>query len=176
MNGSTNTSIQPSSRVIRNEAIIAAEIDESVVMMDVEKGRYYELDPVGARVWTLAESGPRIAEVCEALVAEYEVAPDTCGGDVRAFLDELRRQEVVRILPGNGAIKMGNTDPRDPEGPARSEKAAPARRGEAGTKPAWTTPTIRVMAIERTAADPQWVKYPHPNELALNKAEYSQES
>ena len=150
MNGSTNTSIQPSSRVIRNEAIIAAEIDESVVMMDVEKGRYYELDPVGARVWTLAESGPRIAEVCEALVAEYEVAPDTCGGDVRAFLDELRRREVVRILPGNGAIEIANPDTRDPEPPSMSGPQVAARLGEAGTRLAWTRPTIRAMPIERT--------------------------
>ena len=150
MNGSTNTSIQPSFRVARSDAIIAAELDDSVVMMDVEKGRYYELDPVGARVWALAESGPRIAEVCEALVAEYEVAPDTCRDDLRAFLEELRRREVVRILSANGANEIADPDTRDAKAPSVSEKARSTRSGGTGSKLAWTTPTVRAMSVVRT--------------------------
>lgn len=146
-------SIEPASRVARGEAIIFTELDGVVVMMDAEEGSYYELNPVGARIWALAESRPRVAEICAAFVAEYEVAPDRCADEVRAFLEELRRREVMRVLPRNGANGIGNDAARDPEAPSISrDAAAPRDRHEPGTRLAWITPTIRVLAIKRTAA------------------------
>ena len=66
--------------------------------MDVEEGRYYELDPVGARIWALLESAQSVAEVCEALVQAYDVSLETCHEDVRAFLEELDSLGVVRRM------------------------------------------------------------------------------
>ena len=80
---------------VRNEAIIFTDLDDTVVMMDPDEGRYYELDPVGTRVWTLLESARTVAELCEALVAVYDVDPETCRGDVTAFLQETRTLGIV---------------------------------------------------------------------------------
>lgn len=150
----TDTSIQPSSRVVRSEAIIFTELDDSVVMMDVEQGRYYELDPVGARVWALAESGPRVVEVCEALVTEYEVVPEICYDEMCAFLNELRRLEAARILPGDDAKEVGNGDAEDdPRGASDQgrQELPPPRHGRApGARRTWTQPTVRAMGIRFT--------------------------
>lgn len=81
----------------RNEALIFTELDDTVVMMDADEGRYYELDPVGARIWALLETARPVAEVCDALVAEYEVAPDTCRADVLAFLEEAAGRGIIRL-------------------------------------------------------------------------------
>lgn len=77
------------SSVAHSETIVFTELDDTVVMMDLEEGQYYELDPVGARIWALIEPGLRVAEVCEALAAEYDGDPGTCRDDVLAFLEEL---------------------------------------------------------------------------------------
>ena len=77
--------------------------------------------------------------MCAELVAEYEVAPDTCADEVRAFLEELRRLEVMRIAPGNGANETGNHDLCDP---------AATPRG--GARLAWITPVVRRMAVSNT--------------------------
>lgn len=90
--------IDLSTRLARSEAIVFTELDDTVVMMDVEEGRYYELDPVGASVWALLERAPSLAEVCDALERQYEVAPETCREDVLAFVGELGRLGVVRTL------------------------------------------------------------------------------
>lgn len=149
MNKNTNTGLEPSSRVVRSEAIDFTEIDDSVVMMDVDEGRYYELDSVGARVWSLVESGPRVAAVCEALAAEYEVDPETCRQEVRAFLDELIRLAVVRVRQPDEANGGGEND--DATGwPAAAQ---PQIQGESRSAPlSWTTPTIRVMSHRRVAS------------------------
>ena len=178
MNGSTNTSIQLSSRVARSEAIEFTRIEDTVIMMDVDEARYYELDPVGTRIWTLIESGPRVAEMCEALAAEYEVAPAVCGEDVSAFLDRLLRLAVIRIREGDNEIANDGSPgvAAALSGPARPEPpagiAVPRRGSEPQAKLAWSTPIIRTMSIARTESGEeeqtievinQWVSY-HPEE------------
>ncbi|MCY4600507.1 MAG: PqqD family protein [Acidobacteria bacterium] len=154
MSAEAGLNSQPSSRVARSDAVIFTEFDDATVMMDAEVGSYYELNRVGAKIWALAESRPRVAEVCEALVAEHDVLLDTCGDEVRAFLDELLRLEVIRILPPNGANETGNDDRREP---------AATRRGEAVAKLGWITPTIRVIEIERTRSGTDDSTYENPH-------------
>ena len=157
MNDSTNTSIQLSSRVARSEAIDFTLIEDTIIMMDVDEARYYELDPVGARVWALIETGQRVAEMCEALAAEYEVAPAVCGDDVSAFLDRLLRLAVIRIResddeiandgsPGVAAAPSGSAHPEPPAG-----IAVPRSGSEPRAKLAWTPPAVRVMSVSHTA-------------------------
>jgi hypothetical protein len=143
--------------VARSDAIIFTELGDTVVMMDVEVGLYYELNATGARVWTLLESAPRVAEVCRRLVAEYEVAADTCGDEVRAILDRLCRLRAIRILPGG--------DPKGSDGKTKrtvrnsvcetvtSGTAATPRQGkESDATLAWTTPDVRIMDTRRVAS------------------------
>ena len=154
MTTEADTSIPLSSRVVRSETIDFAEVDDTVVMMDVDEGRYYELDPVAARVWALIEPAPRVAEMCEALAAEYAVAPATCREEVREFLQKLSKLAVVRVLRRDEAPKREEGSHREPSGPGYGASAA-QRRSAPDTRAAWTTPAIRFMAIERTASGPK---------------------
>ena len=149
MSTAADMSIQPTSRVVRSEAIDFAEIDDTVVMMDVDEGRYYELDAVGARVWALIECGPRLTEVCAALAAEYDVRPETCRVEVVAFLAELRRLAVVcERRPDEAKAAVRTTTPGGERLAAEPGRDGGGRRGEL----AWSTPTVRTMAIARTQA------------------------
>ena len=43
----------------RNAAMLFTDLDDTIVMMDPDKGMYYELGSVGSRIWTLLETpGP----------------------------------------------------------------------------------------------------------------------
>ena len=154
MTSATDTSIEPSSRVVRGEAIDFAEVGDTLVMMDLDEGRYYELNPMGARVWALIESGPRVAELCEALIAEYEIAPETCRRETRAFLEELSRLAVVRIRPSADGVEWNGGSSHDTNDGAMTT-ARKLERGSRTTRTAklsGTTPTIRIMPIKRTEA------------------------
>lgn len=153
MGPQTSVNIQSSSSVARSDAVIFTKFDDATVMMDVEVGCYYALNATGARIWSLVESAPRVAEVCETLVAEYEVAADTCGDEVRAFMDKLCRLKIVRILPGDDLKESGGNEAHG-ESLARSTSgraATPWQGEEPGATLAWTTPAVRVMEIRRVA-------------------------
>lgn len=91
--------------VERNEAVAFAEIDDVVVMLDVDEGRYYELDEFGARIWAAIESGASVAAICDTLQAEYEVATEVCHRDVLNFVAEAERLGVIRISEADGGAK-----------------------------------------------------------------------
>ena len=91
--------VGPTSQVSRNEAIVFTDLDNTIVMMDVDEGQYYELDPTGARIWTLLETGRSVTDLCDALVAEFEVEPDTCHHDTLEFLQTASALRIVHVQP-----------------------------------------------------------------------------
>ena len=74
--------------VVRNEDIIFSDMDDETVMMSMEKGEYYGINPIGRRIWELVETPMTAAGICKALYEEYNVSPELCHKDVLAFLNE----------------------------------------------------------------------------------------
>jgi hypothetical protein len=89
--------ISTESIVNQNEDIVASDIDDEKVMMSVEKGQYYSLDPVGSRVWELIEKPIKVSCLIDELVLKYDVDRKTCERDVVAFLDELNEDGILQV-------------------------------------------------------------------------------
>ena len=94
-------SVLPGAIVRRNAGIIFTDLDDIVVMMDTGAGRYYELDPIGTRIWALLEAERSVDEVCEVLLREYDVTSEVCRRDVLAFLE--RAGELGIVVAGAAA-------------------------------------------------------------------------
>ena len=89
--------------VRRSDALLAADLGDDVVMMDVEQGAYYGLEAVAARIWALTEQPLSVGSLCERLVTEYQISPEQCQQEVLAFLGELLNQHVVQIVTQTNA-------------------------------------------------------------------------
>ena len=94
-----DAAVASTSRVSRNEAIVFTDLDDTIVMMDIDEGQYYELDPVGARIWSLLETDRSAADLCDALAAEFDVDPDTCHRDTLEFLQSASDLRIVHVQP-----------------------------------------------------------------------------
>lgn len=75
--------------------VIARQVGEETVMLDLAKGAYFGLDPVGARMWQLLIEGKTLAEVCGAIVKEYDVSHDAVERDLLALVAELMAQGLI---------------------------------------------------------------------------------
>lgn len=89
--------ISTESIVNKIEDIVASDIDDEKVMMSVEKGQYYNLDPIGSRVWELIEKPIKVSEMVDALLLKYDVDRKTCERDVLAFLEELHEYGILQV-------------------------------------------------------------------------------
>lgn len=87
-------------KIHRNAALIEAEIDGDVVMMDPETGDYYGLSSVARRIWQLLERPQNKEELIASLVKEYNVPEETCRRDVSEFISKLTSKRVVYLKNG----------------------------------------------------------------------------
>jgi len=85
------------SMVKRSSEPLQAGLDDEVVMMSVEKGCYYGLDPVGARIWELLESPKKVSEVVDELLKAYEVEQEVCERETIAFLESLIEEDLAEV-------------------------------------------------------------------------------
>jgi len=94
----TNTNIELTTSITHSDSQVFADMDGEVVMMSVEKGNYYNLDNIASRIWTLIEQPITVNALCDNLVQEFEVERDTCVQDVLPFLQELQKDNLIKIV------------------------------------------------------------------------------
>lgn len=75
--------------------VVARRIGEETVILDLESGTYYGLDPVGARAWELIAEGRTLGAVCAAMREEYEVDATRLEHDIGALVGDLRQNGLL---------------------------------------------------------------------------------
>lgn len=80
----------------RNEQIIDGELDDSQVMMHLEKGKYFGLNPVGKRIWQLIEQPKSFLEITVVLQSEFDVPDEQCMREAHAFLEKAIQYDIIK--------------------------------------------------------------------------------
>ena len=82
----------------RDADILAAVVDEEVVMMSADQGQYYGLSAVGGRIWELTEAPITISDLVQKLCEDYEVEAGECENDTLPFLDSMMSAGLIHIV------------------------------------------------------------------------------
>jgi hypothetical protein len=69
--------------------------EEGAVLLNLDTGVYFGLNPVGARVWELLETPRSQAELQATIAEEFEVNLDVALADVREFLASLEERDLL---------------------------------------------------------------------------------
>lgn len=77
--------------------ILSSTIDDEVVMMSSEKGMYYNLNPVGSRIWELLDTPQTLESLCTQLLDEYDVDEATCKQETEEFITSLKERGLIEI-------------------------------------------------------------------------------
>jgi hypothetical protein len=77
------------------ERIVYKKVGEEMVLLDFERGIYYGLNPVGARVWELLAEGKSTDEIIDLLTVEFDVEKTDAKCDVMALMDDLAANGLV---------------------------------------------------------------------------------
>jgi hypothetical protein len=78
------------------EGVIAKMVGSEMVLLDYDRGIYYGLNPVGARVWQLLAGGEAVERILDLLTDEYDVAREVLESDLAALLRDLEEKELVQ--------------------------------------------------------------------------------
>ena len=87
--------INLNSVITKNAAIISSKMDDEVVMMSIEKGNYYGLNPVAAEIWEMLTEPLSVKTICDRLMEDFDVDREQCFAEVVAYLTKLDSEELI---------------------------------------------------------------------------------
>jgi hypothetical protein len=76
---------------------ITSDMGDECVILSLTDGIYYGMEGVGNRIWSLLGEPRTLAELCEAIIHEYDVTAERCQEAVTSLLEELMNRNLVRI-------------------------------------------------------------------------------
>jgi hypothetical protein len=89
--------------VRRNAELMAAPVDNELVILGLISNNYIALDEIGRRIWELLETEHPVDDLCHLLGQEYEATPEQIAADMLPFLTELQDEGIVHVVVGQSA-------------------------------------------------------------------------
>ncbi len=84
--------------ISRSQAVAARMLGEEMMIMSIRDSALFSLNPTASAIWQAADGVTPLREIVErAIVAHFEVEPDT------AYRDAV---ELVEALAGHGILKI----------------------------------------------------------------------
>ena len=100
MTDASSTALRDDSIVTVSPRQISSAMGAEQAILQLDSGKYFGLNPVGARVWQLLATPRAVSEVLATLLAEYEVPAERCRADLIALLEKLRAAGLIEVRNG----------------------------------------------------------------------------
>ncbi|MGE8135119.1 HPr-rel-A system PqqD family peptide chaperone [Novosphingobium subterraneum] len=82
----------------RARGMLGSAQENSTLLLNVQAGRYHELNEVASRIWELLAQPIDEDDIIATLEAEYDVPAADCRDQVAAFLSELRDRGMLEVV------------------------------------------------------------------------------
>lgn len=90
------------SRVRPSEAALFQDLDGEAVVLGFETEKYYGLNNVGTRMWTVLVESPSIEDAYRKLLSEYDVDESELRRDLLELAEKLVEAKLIRVVgPGD---------------------------------------------------------------------------
>lgn len=77
--------------------VIARRLGSSIVLVNLQTSRIYELNATGARIWELLVEGHELDAIETALAAEFDAAAVNVKDEVARLVDTVRNEGLVDV-------------------------------------------------------------------------------
>lgn len=82
-------------KISRNPNRLYSRLDDEIVMIDLDTGKYYRLNETGTRIWDFAKkAGISLGEIATRISKEFEVDRATSLKDLVYFMKTIENKKV----------------------------------------------------------------------------------
>jgi hypothetical protein len=82
----------------RVSEFVSTELDDSIVILSLEAGRYYAFTVSGSVIWELLSEPQSSGSLVAALLGQFDVPRAQCEQSVETFLAKLEALDLVRLV------------------------------------------------------------------------------
>ncbi|MBF0543816.1 MAG: PqqD family protein [Candidatus Riflebacteria bacterium] len=86
------------SRVFRSKEPISAPVNNELVMLNAETGKYYGLNGVATKIWEAIEEEISIRDLCKIFQDDYDVESKQCETEILEFLNCLKEKNLIKVI------------------------------------------------------------------------------
>lgn len=79
----------------KNDIVYSAVINGRTVVLNMETGRFYNLDDVGCLIWQLLETPSTLGDVISGVAKECDIPVSECQDDVADFAKTLLENNLI---------------------------------------------------------------------------------
>lgn len=94
--------VEPEQVVIARRNVVISELPDGIALLDLDAGKYYSLNIVGAHVWRMMQAPVSEEDITSGICEHFTVARDNCRADVNKLLESLLKAGLVeasRLAP-----------------------------------------------------------------------------
>lgn len=93
----SDQTIRLSSRVEPSPDALVQRTGDEAIVLDIASEKYFGLNEVGLRLWSLLTDDPSLARAHQQLLAEYDVEAPVLERDLIGIIGELAEAGLVRV-------------------------------------------------------------------------------
>ncbi|GAE30038.1 hypothetical protein JCM9152_1433 [Halalkalibacter hemicellulosilyticusJCM 9152] len=82
-------------QIVQAKGNVVSDMDGEKVMLNITKGKYYNLGSVGGDIWELLQSPTTIGQVVMKLHEQYDVTEEQCERHVIQFIEKLLKEDLI---------------------------------------------------------------------------------
>lgn len=87
--------IELHSTVYRHHDHVSAQVDDELVVLSIEQGKYFGFDDIGQTIWERLETAISVKQLCLDLARIYDAPLSTIQTDVLGLLNTLNDEGVI---------------------------------------------------------------------------------
>ncbi len=76
---------------------VSCNLNDEIAILNLDRTAYFGLEGVGAVIWQALEQPCSVANICELIVDNFEVAPAECEADVVKFLSSMQDAGLIEV-------------------------------------------------------------------------------
>ncbi len=83
--------------LIKDSQVLFTSMGEDAVLLHVERGDYYSLNRVGARIWVLSDGSKTIADLARTITKEFDISQEQAEKDIADLATQLEKEGLVKL-------------------------------------------------------------------------------
>jgi hypothetical protein len=84
-------------RLVIPASVISRDLDGETVMLNLETGIYFGLDPVGSVIWKHVREAGRLRDIRDVLIAEFDVSAEVAAQDLLRLAEQFVSRGLATV-------------------------------------------------------------------------------
>jgi hypothetical protein len=92
-----DASLSVHSVVVASAEQVSCPLDDEAAILNLKNSKYYGMNPVGTRIWSLLKEPRSVLQLRDTLLSEYDVDEKLCEQDLLILLEKMKSEGLIEV-------------------------------------------------------------------------------